>query len=689
MTESKQAGKVEHAQALAVQGYGIFPVWGAKGTACRCPKGEACTSKAKHPVTADGFKSATTDPDSIRTFLKGTNNYGVVPPEHVFILDVDGPDVERLDRLAEDYGALPSTYTVLTANGKHVYYAWPDGTPRPDHKMFGLITRWGGGRGQGYVIGPGSTHASGYVYAIDNGPRGSSEVATFPGRWARAATIKPVEFTIPGGPAELPTKGGRHEWLRDRARNLAGVIRDPDVLLAAMLAENDRLEEPKSPEEVRQSIGDVLEKYEADPEVTYVDAAHFTEAGLGWAMRDTFNEHRVTLEVQELHERRGEIRATLTVVVDDEERTRTIESLQSATNTARLADALEVVCGKLGIHWPSILTGFYRRVLDEWERPEELAVIGGDPIVDPAYLIKPVLIKDVATILFAKEGTGKSTLAAGMAVSVATGTPLFDGWEVEEPAPVLVLDWETSQDDWNAHVALIANGLGVPKPANVYYRHMAQPITKDIKQTAKMIGKHGIRLVVVDSTMMAGPSGGSEAAEGALELFRALRVLGATVLLVDHLNKQTPSGDSARPYGSVYKPALARATFELYERDTPPLYSAANYQHLTLAHRKANLTERQPDTFLRIERYGLLDDGGQRLVFDLEEPLFSKSKQLEEIEKHLPGTSRKIAQQTGIPAAVVERELEQRPQAYRLTVGEWSVIEQVDSEVILERPTDV
>lgn len=172
-------------------------------------------------------------------------------------------------------------------------------------------------------------------------------------------------------------------------------------------------------------------------------------------------------------------------------------------------------------------------------------------------------------------------------------------------------------------------------------------------------------------------------------MFRALRVLGATVLLVDHLNKQTPSGDSARPYGSVYKPALARATFELYERDTPPLYSAANYQHLTLAHRKANLTERQPDTFLRIERYGLLDDGGQRLVFDLEEPLFSKSKQLEEIEKHLPGTSRKIAQQTGIPAAVVERELEQRPQAYRLTVGEWSKIEQVDSEVILERPTDV
>jgi hypothetical protein len=672
MTTSEAISKTDHALALAEHGYGIFPAWGPKGGVCACPRGAECTSPAKHPVTANGFKDATTDPTKIRTFLSGNNNYGVVPKDGVFVLDVDGPDVERLERLADDYGPLPATFTVSTRNGKHVYYRWPDAVPRPTHKMLGLITRWGGGRGQGYVIGPGSVHSSGYVYTLSGAP----DVAEFPDRWVQAAGVKPVEFHIPGGPDELPGKGGRHDWLRDKARHYAGIIRDPEVLLAAVLAENARLDEPKTEAEVKQAIGDVLEKYEADPEAAYVEAAHFGPRGLGWGMRDLFNDHTVDLEAQELHERRGEVRATITVTLDGEERTRTIEPLVSAVATARLAEALVVTTGKLGIHWPSILTGFYRRVLDEWERPEELANIGLAPIQDPAYVVRPVLVKDVPTILFAKEGTGKSTLAAGLAVSVATGLPLLEGWDVENPCPVLVLDWETSQEDWNAHIAYISMGLGVAPPDNIYYRHMAQPITKDIKQTAKMITDKGIGLVVVDSTMMAGPSGGSEAAEGALELFRALRMLNTTTLLVDHLNKQTASGDGARPYGSVYKPALARATFELWEGD-PPATVEEDTQYLVLSHRKANLTARHPDTNISLGRSIL------GIRFDTYAAYAPITAQVEAaiavLEKHGPMTGAKIAERTGNKRSTFEHDLAQHPRVL-LTAGEFSLREVVDDD---------
>lgn len=274
---------------FAGHGFGIFPVWSTLNGRCRCPDNsrtrtdDVCSQAGKHPMTVHGFKDATTDPKRIRTFLSAPSepNYGMVPPEGVFIWDVDTDEERaRLASLETRYGPLPATLRDDTANGQHLFLRWPEGFPRPVHKMFGLVTRWGSGAAEGYVVGPLSVHVSGSVYRSTPGTTG--DIATLPEAWARAAVEgDPGTITFKPGsddPAAVPV-GGRHDWLRNTARRYAGVVRDPDALLAAVWAENEKLPVPKSREEVQRAIGDVLVKFPADPEKAQETIRRTSEAG--------------------------------------------------------------------------------------------------------------------------------------------------------------------------------------------------------------------------------------------------------------------------------------------------------------------------------------------------------------------------------------------------------------------------
>lgn len=188
----------------------MFPVWAPlpDGT-CSCPLGPKCENPGKHPITATGFKAATADPELIRTFLSNASqpNYGLVCPEGVFALDVDGDGVARLAALEAKLGPLPPTLHTRTRNGEHVFLRWPADKPRPIGQLFGYVTRWGSGQGAGYVIGPRSVHATGYVYQP---VQGAYDIAELPPAWVEAA-IAPAHpdafLTVTSGGYELPDYG--------------------------------------------------------------------------------------------------------------------------------------------------------------------------------------------------------------------------------------------------------------------------------------------------------------------------------------------------------------------------------------------------------------------------------------------------------------------------------------------------
>lgn len=258
--------RIRAALWFAERGFGVFSVWSTDpdGT-CRCSKKAACTSPGKHPIPPKGFDDSTTDPERIRTMLSAASepNYGLLPPPDIFVLDVDGEDITRLATLEQRYGPLPPTLRTRTANGLHYFLRWPEGRPRPLHKMFGLVTRWGSGAQAGYVVGPRSIHASGAEYApVD----AMFEIAELPERWTEAALAgESGRIRVGGRAAELPAVGHRHDWLRDRARYHWGLHGDRAVVRAILLEENSRLPQPKTAEEVERAIGEV-EKFTPDLE---------------------------------------------------------------------------------------------------------------------------------------------------------------------------------------------------------------------------------------------------------------------------------------------------------------------------------------------------------------------------------------------------------------------------------------
>ena len=183
--------RISAATWFADRGFGVFSVWSADadGT-CRCAKGAACGSAGKHPIGRQGFLEHTRDHNRIRTLLSAGSepNYGLVCPDGVLVLDVDGDGVARLAELEAGWGRCrrrcgrtPPTASTCSCAGRRACRG-------PSGSCFGYVTRWGSGPGAGYVIGPRSVHASGAVYA----PAGPcTEIAELPDAWARAAAAPP------------------------------------------------------------------------------------------------------------------------------------------------------------------------------------------------------------------------------------------------------------------------------------------------------------------------------------------------------------------------------------------------------------------------------------------------------------------------------------------------------------------
>ena len=157
------------------------------------------------------------------------------------------------------------------------------------------------------------------------------------------------------------------------------------------------------------------------------------------------------------------------------------------------------------------------------------------------FLLYPLLYRDQVTVLFGKGSSLKSTLSAWIAHRVALG---IDG----DGENVAILDWESTAADWARKMREVASGLGDPEPApNVTYRRMNQPIANDVESVYAIGGERNIGLWIIDSGMWA-CGGRPEEAESAMAMFRALRSLGGTVLIIAHQNNDE---ETKRPYGNV------------------------------------------------------------------------------------------------------------------------------------------
>lgn len=226
------------ALAYAEKGYEIFPCSG------------------KRPLTRNGFKDASSDPDQIRKWWKKWPNANIgMPTTGRVVIDFDkgkGGEDSRTD-LETEYEELPLTLTHRTGGGG-LHYIYDNPTGEKVTSVNGLregVDRKADG---GYIIMPPSLHKSGKRYKALN----KEEIAPAPEWLMKLESTQKGKFDTP-----IEEGGRQNEYTR-----LAGSMRaagaSEDDIYIGLKVKNERPGQDPLPDKELRSIAKSVAQYESD-----------------------------------------------------------------------------------------------------------------------------------------------------------------------------------------------------------------------------------------------------------------------------------------------------------------------------------------------------------------------------------------------------------------------------------------
>lgn len=299
--------------------------------------------------------------------------------------------------------------------------------------------------------------------------------------------------------------------------------------------------------------------------------ASVTKVGLGYRMDANgylFTASRVT-------EARGEIWCSLTVEGLRRKLLRPIH-VNLSTSYARkgLASNLAERSKGAKVNWLELVEQFAGGVIEACQEGEPICRVGRqEDEVEPSWLIDGFMPENVATCLYGPQKIRKSTLAQIIAVGCETGIPTVPGWKFRQ-VHVGALDWEADSKEWNRRIRAIAAGVEI-EPPEIFYRRCTRPLADQVEELSALGSTEGIGLWIVDATESAVRKSGDGANPAGVveELYAAVRAIGGTWLLVDHVTGEHFERDSEipihKPMGSIRKLGLARAAWELKAERSP------------------------------------------------------------------------------------------------------------------------
>ncbi len=185
---------------------------------CSCRDGADCRAPGKHAIGRSWMKAAVRRHAAHPTFvpafvrLAPVTSYGLIPTKGsgLLVIDRDDPDVLL---------PIPPTFEVHRASAHprrgHYFLALPDGITEAD-----VPRSFAGGEVRiaesGYVVGPGSRHASGDVYV----PNGAAVSTADRDLIDALSALRPVRR---GADGEVEAVlGSRHDWMVRQARKFVG-----------------------------------------------------------------------------------------------------------------------------------------------------------------------------------------------------------------------------------------------------------------------------------------------------------------------------------------------------------------------------------------------------------------------------------------------------------------------------------
>jgi Bifunctional DNA primase/polymerase, N-terminal/AAA domain/Primase C terminal 1 (PriCT-1) len=241
-------------EKFAGQDIPILPIHGIVDGHCTCGDVE-CPSPGKHPISSlvpHGVKDATTDLKTIRRWhrKRPAMNYAVAT-EGLAVIDCDSK--ESLRAFRSGYQP-PPTFTVKTARGFHFYYRGE--MPARNGVRNKLDVKSGPGS---YVVGPGSRHAVGAIYAVwEDDP-----IADLPPDIADMSE-RPAESSVEDGGGPIPV-GMRNSTLTQFAGYMHARNVPKAALLDALKALNRSMSKKPLPDREVRQIARSVSRYRVKP----------------------------------------------------------------------------------------------------------------------------------------------------------------------------------------------------------------------------------------------------------------------------------------------------------------------------------------------------------------------------------------------------------------------------------------
>lgn len=279
---------------------------------------------------------------------------------------------------------------------------------------------------------------------------------------------------------------------------------------------------------------------------------------------------------------RGEVEASVTVGFGEDSFMQhlSVRSTQSREAFLRQLDK----CFGADKRWPLKLSAVTSAFVTEWRRCASDGIVCVADIVAsrPSFLLYPYLEEGSANLIFSLGGVGKTYLAFRMAVSVASGFPMF-GHAPTRKAGVLFLDWENSDKTCHDRMTQIAphveGGMEALKKC-FYLDTKGVPLFEMTETIRSYVKDNDIGLVIIDS-VAAACGGAPEDAVTASRYFAALRSIGVTSLSIAHESKAA-GGNYA--FGSIFFTNFSRNVFHIKAADG----QKGPVRKLTLTHKKFN-----------------------------------------------------------------------------------------------------
>lgn len=522
------------------------------------------------------FQKKRLTPGELRGFWRETPdaNVGTVTGEvsGISVVDVDGP--KGVAALKAAGITLPQTLTFRTPHGWHYVYAYD----KRFHQGGGLLEAVDIRNDGGYFVVPPSVvwpctkpgcaippdkHGRDYTIGRDAPVVSFGEV---PRELQEIRTKRDAAFREPEQPAwiaEALLKGAPEGQRNDMAARIAGYFRSigmgQDIALVALKQFADACTPPMGYEELKAVLVSVW-RYQPTKLVSFTGQttpAPLVEETVSTRRLFRWPDSGVLIRAERIREHSdSSITCWLTVS------TPTLGEMYGPVSFNLLAERsrsglVKSLDSREKLNWESYLDQIAKHVvasLTRTSQSEDAADMA--PPTNAPWLAFPFLRAEEACLLYADGGSGKSSWATALAISLACGESILPGIRVAGRVPVMYLDWEGNAGQFATLVRALerASGVSVPKGA-LRYRRMRQSLPDELDSVIRDQSEWGTQVSVVDS--IVGAAGEDvEKAEAARLHFNCLAQMKTASINLTHITK---AGDTAKPYGSVFYWNYARA----------------------------------------------------------------------------------------------------------------------------------